>query len=108
MTEQKLEFDWEYKDYALHACPKRLARFKENEPNETIDLVKYDVSSDGKRYCYSLAYWRRDSEGYYLHFVGGRPFKHIEPEDIEVVWQAMKVAQKVLDGWFDLENMIDD
>lgn len=108
MTEQKLEFNWEYKDYALHACPKRLVRFEENEPNETIDLVKYDVGSDGKRYCYSLAYWRRDSEGYYLHFVGGRPFKHIEPEDIEVVWQAMKVAQKVLDGWFDLENMIDD
>lgn len=108
MNEQKLEFNWEYKDYALKACPRRLVRFEDNEPNETIDLIKYNIGSDGKRYCYSLAYWKKDSEGYYLHFVGGRPFKDIETEDIDVVWKAMGVAQKVLDGWFDLEHMIND
>ena len=103
-----LEFNWEYKDYQLRACPKRLVRFKDNEPNETIDLVKLDVDSNGERYCYSLAYWCKDNEGYELQFVGDRPFKHIEPEDIEVVWKALRVAQKVLDGWFELEHMLDD
>ena len=102
-----LEFNWEYKNYALKACPKRLVRFK-NEPNETIDFIKYDTDSNGERYCYSLAYWRKDDEGYELKFVGDRPFKHIEPEDIEVVWKALRVAQKVLDGWFELEHMLDD
>ena len=107
-NKQKLEFNWEYKDYALRACPKRLARFEEDEPNETIDFVKYDTDSNGKRYCYSLAYWKKDNEGYELKFVGGRPFRYIESEDIEVVWQALRVAQKVLDGWFELESMIAD
>lgn len=107
MTEQKLDFNWSYKDYSLHACPKGLTRF-DNEPNETIDLVKWTTDSDGKRYCYSLAYWRKDSEGYYLHFVGNRPFKNIDPEDVEIVWKALGIAQKVLDGWFELEEKIKD
>ena len=105
MTKQKLEFDWEYKDYELRACPKRLVRFEDDEPNETIDFVKWQVDSSGKRSCFSLAYQTKDSEGYELNFVGDRPFKYIESEDIEVIWKAMKVAQKVLDGWFELENI---
>lgn len=36
-----LNFYWRIGDYALEACPKRLARFSEDEPNETINLVKY-------------------------------------------------------------------
>lgn len=108
MDKQKLDFNWDYKDYSLRACPRRLVRFEDNEPNETIDLIKWDTNSDGKRYCYSLAYWKKDSEGYELKFVGDRPFKHIESEDVEVVWKAMRVAQKVLDGWFELENIIDE
>ena len=29
----ELNFYWRMGDYALEACPKRLARFKEDEPN---------------------------------------------------------------------------
>ena len=105
MTEQKLEFSWKHKNYELRACPTQLAWFDENEPNATIDLVKWDVNSYGEKYCYSLAYWRRDSEGYYLHFVGNRPFPYIDTEDITIVWKALKIAQKVLDAWFDLQNI---
>ena len=36
-----LNFYWRMGDYALEACPRRLARLEENEPNETINLVKY-------------------------------------------------------------------
>ena len=108
MDTQKLEFNWSYKDYELQACPRRLVRLEDDEPNETIDFIKYDTDSNGKRHCYSLAYWKKDSEGYYLHFVGSRPFEHIELEDLEVVWKAMNVAQKVLDGWFDLEYMMNE
>lgn len=108
MAEQKLEFSWKYKDYELRACPKRLARFNANEPNETIDFVKWTTNSDGAEYCFSLAYWSKDSEGYDLKFVGDRPFKDIEPEDLEIVWKALRVAQKVLDSWFDMESTIGD
>ena len=108
MTKQKLEFSWKYKDYGLRACPKRLVRFNANEPNETIDFVKRITNSDGAEYYLSLAYWSKDNEGYELEFVGDRPFKYIEPEDLEIVWKALRVAQKVLDAWFDMENTIED
>jgi hypothetical protein len=107
MTEQQLEFSWKYKDYELRACPERLVRF-DNEPNETIDLVKWYTNTNGEKRCYSLAYWRKNDEGYYLHFVGNRPFQDILLEDVEVVWKALRVAQKVLDGWFELERTIND
>ena len=38
-NKQTLEFNWEYKDYALRACPKHLVKLKEDEPNETIDFM---------------------------------------------------------------------
>ena len=108
MTEQKLEFSWKYKDYELRACPKRLVSFNDNEPNDTIDFVKWTTSSDGTKYCFSLAYWSKYSEGYELEFVGDRPFQYIASEDLEIVWKALRVAQKVLDGWFDIESTIKD
>ena len=105
MTEQKLEFSWRYEDYELRACPKRLVAFEGGEPNETIDFIKWQTDSSGERYCFSLAYWRRDDEGYELKFVGNRPFVYIEPEHIEIIWKALRVAQKVLDAWFDMESI---
>jgi hypothetical protein len=101
---QQLEFNWKYKDYELRACPRRLARLEDDESNETIDFVKwYDYH--GKRACYSLAYWQETSEGYDLKFVGDRPFRDIEIEDLSTIWTALHLAQKVLDGWFKLKNI---
>lgn len=96
----ELEFSWKYKDYELRACPKHLARFYKDEPNETIDLVKW-FECNGKRNCYSLAYFIRQGEGYDLRFVGSRPFKDIAAEDLPEVWEALKTAQAVLDAFFD-------
>ena len=99
-----LEFSFKYKDYELRACPKRLARFSPDEPNETIDLVKWDKSGD-KPYCFSLAHWTRDKEGYELTFVGSRPFDHIDKEDVPILWTVLKQAQAVLDLFFEeVEN----
>ena len=98
-----LEFSWKYKDYELKACPKHLARFSEDEPNETIDLVK-SFDYNGKRCGYSLAYFIRKSEGYDLRFVGNRPFEDIPAEDVLEVWEALKTAQAVLDAFFMMED----
>ena len=95
-----LEFSWKYKDYELRACPKRLARFSPDEENVTIDLIKWDENWDGKRFCYSLAYFVRKSDGYELYFVGNRPFEDIPTEDVLEVWEALKTAQAVLDAFF--------
>ena len=95
-----LEFSFKYKDYELRACPKRLARFSPDEPNETIDLVKWDKSGD-KPYTFSLAYFERYSEGYRLKFVGDRPFEHIDKEDLPILWGVLKQAQEILDYFFE-------
>lgn len=96
---ENLEFQWKYKDYELKACPKRLVRYSEDESNETIDLIKW-FDHDGRRLCYSLAYFIRKSEGYDLRFVGNRPFEDIDTEDVPKVWEALKTAQAVLDAFY--------
>ena len=100
MENTQLEFIWKYKNYELRACPKHLARFFPDEPNETIDLVLWQKDSKGKDSCFSLAYFIKKSEGYYLNFVGNRPFQYIAEEDVPFVWNALNAAQKILDAFF--------
>ena len=95
-----LEFSFKYKDYELKACPKRLARFSPDEPNETIDLIKWYKSGENS-FCYSLAYFERYDEGYRLKFVGDRPFEDIEKKDVPIIWSALKQAQEILDEFYD-------
>lgn len=104
MANVRLEFGWKYKCYELRACPKHLARLSPDEPNETIDLVKWTEDGDGRSFCYSLAYFVRYSEGYYLRFVGDRPFQNIEKEDVPIVWSALHAAQTILDTFWALQD----
>lgn len=95
----ELNFDFKYKDYELRAGPEHLVRTRNVEPNNTIDFVKWYDSELGPC-CYSIAYWKRKSDGYYLKFVGNR-FLDIAPKDVPVLWKAIAEAQKVLDEWFE-------
>lgn len=105
----KLEFSFRYKDYEIRACPKHLARLSPDERDETIDFVKWSKDSEsGLNHYFSLAYFKRDSEGYYLKFVGPRPFEHIDPEDLGVIWPVLKSAQEILNMFFDLEELDND
>lgn len=97
-----LEFSFKYKDYELRACPKHLAHITESDPNETIDFVKWKTRDDGTKYCFSIAYWQRSSEGYSLNFVGNRFVDNVEKEDVSMLWQAITMAQKTLDSWFNM------
>ena len=57
----ELNFYWRMGDYALEACPKRLARFSDDELNVTINLVKY-YQYKGKECKYSIGYfWYNDT-----------------------------------------------
>ena len=97
----KLEFNRKIGNIELRACPEHLARLRDDEPNVTINIVMLEKDAKGKAYCYSIAYWRRGKEGYYLHFVGARPFLYVDDSRVPELWEAMKEAQKVLDAWFD-------
>ena len=96
----KLEFNRKIGNIELRACPHSLARLRDDDPNATIDIVMWQKDAKGKPYCFSIAYWRRDKEGYYLHFVGARPFLYVDDSRVPELWEAMQEAQKVLDAWF--------
>jgi DNA invertase Pin-like site-specific DNA recombinase len=102
----KLEFNCKYKNYELRAVPKRLVRFSEDEENHTIKLIKWNTKEDGKKYCFTIAYWVY-KEGYELRFVGNRMFEFIDDEDVHLIWQQLKLAQKVLDK-FELEEVFEE
>ena len=97
MTE--LNFYWRMGDYALEACPKRLARLEENELNETIDLVKY-YQYQGHECKYSIGYFYYDTYEpcWELKFVGDR-FKELLETDVVAVFKMLKAAYDVLEEW---------
>lgn len=94
-----LNFYWRMGDYALEAAPRRLARLHEDEPNETIDLVKY-YQYQGKEYKYSIGYFIYDSHEpcWELRFVGGR-FKELLETDIVAVFKMLNAAYDTLEEW---------
>ena len=105
----KLEFNRVLGKIELRACPVALENPCKGKPNNTIDVVMWCKDSDGKPYCISLAYFVRDNNGYYLKFVGARPFIFLAAERVPELWEALQDAQKVLDGWFyDTEAMKDE
>lgn len=94
-----LNFYWRMGDYALEACPKRLVRFSEDEPNVTIDLVKY-YQYQGRECKYSIGYfWYNDHEPCWeLKFCGER-FKEILETDVTAVFKMLAAAYDTLEEW---------
>ena len=94
-----LIFNWRLGDYALIACPKTLARFNADDPNETIDFVKYYRNGDKEfRYSIGYFYWNSHEPCWEFMFVGER-FCEIESEDIVPIWEMLKAAYKTLEAW---------
>jgi hypothetical protein len=50
--------------------------------------------------CFTILWWKRDKEGWYIEFVGARPLD----QDMNDVWNLMRYGQAVLDAQFRLEE----
>ena len=94
-----LNFYWRMGDYALEACPERLVKFKEDDPNVTVKLVKY-YRDKGNEYKYVIGYfWYDDHEPCWeLKFVGER-FKEILKTDVVAVFKMLAAAYDTLEEW---------
>lgn len=94
-----LNFYWRMGDYALEACPQHLVRFSEDEPNVTIDLVKY-YQYKGKEARYSIGYfwYDEDEPSWELKFVGDR-FKQILEGDVIAIFKMLSAAYDTLEEW---------
>ena len=94
-----LNFYWRMGDYALEACPRRLMRFSEDEPNETINLVRY-FQSQGEERKYSIGYFYYNTHEpcWELKFVGSR-FKELLEGDVVAIFKMLKAAYDTLEEW---------
>ena len=61
-----------------------------SEKHTTAEIVEwYDENAS----CYTVAYWKRTSEGFNLHFVGERPLNC----DRSAFWYLAEQGQKMLE-----------
>ena len=65
------------------------------------EIVRWQENELGP-YCYTVAWWKKDSEGYSLEFIGSRPLA--SEIDKDAFWELVKYGQKVCDAVFDLES----
>jgi len=87
-----MEVNWKKGEFEV-----RTTRDIKGEPK--AELVKWDTTQAGKEYCFVLAYFHRDSDGYYnLIFVGDRPFRYLADIDIADIWRELFMTQLMLNG----------
>jgi hypothetical protein len=90
-------FSYKFNDLELRSCGKQL--LYDNNPN-TANIVKWEDDA-----CYTICYFEKDKEGYYLKFVGDRPLKD------EIDWIELKkliiIGYEKLTEYFDeIERLI--
>ena len=99
MTNQYFNFSWKFKNFEIHTVHQNYK--DKNSPlrkNCPIELIKY--FDDKHSSCYTVAWFELDDEGYELHFIGNRPMKDIEPDEMASIWVQLRAAQKMLDAYF--------
>ena len=73
-------------------------RLEDREP-EIIAWVESNGTTITGEYCYTLLWYLKNKEGYYIQFIGDRPLVY---EDQELLWKMMNYGQKVLDAELEL------
>ena len=90
-----MNFSFRLGNMEVRSCGEHLMQNKEHDTAEII----YWYDDEFEKYCYVIAYWVKDNEGYDLQFVGSRPLSHFDQ------WndfgKLIKVGQKELDLLFE-------
>lgn len=94
-----LNFYWRMGDYAIEAAPRRLVRFSDDEPNTTIELVKYQqYKGHETKYAIGYFYYNTHEPCWELKFVGGR-FKDVLESDVVALFKMLAAAYDTLEEW---------
>lgn len=89
-----MNFNLRIEDLEVRSCNNNLMP---NGKHERAEIVKYSHDTDGKEFCWTVAYWIKEKEGYNLKFVGGRPFNVYG----ELFMKIAKQGQILLDEEFE-------
>lgn len=74
--------------------------------DRNAEIVRWQDSETLGKFCYTLAWWVKGSEGYDLHFIGSRP---LDPEvDRVYFWELVKYGQKICDAKFEVDDFLGD
>ena len=91
------KFNKRIDDMELKSCDSHLLGLEDHETAEIV-MWEFERTVIETPYCYTIAYWVRNREGYYLKFVGNRPF------DIRIdkiaFFKLAELGQKHLDEYF--------
>ena len=69
--------------------------------NRNPEIVQWKTDSGGKDYCFTILWYKKDSEGYHVEFVGDRPFQY---HDTESLWKLMVYGNKIMEAIYNLEG----
>ena len=73
--------------------------FIRNDGNRDPEIVKWTTLSIGAETRYTLLWYRKDSEGWRIEFIGDRPLKEEHQTEL---FELMRYGQTVLDAEFHL------
>jgi hypothetical protein len=77
-------------DLELRSCDENLLQRK---ALVTLEIIRWNKQDKGTDYCFVVAMWRHDREGYYnLEFIGDRPFD----VDRKTFWALARFGQEYL------------
>jgi len=101
-TAKAFQFSWKYADFEIRTSN----GVRNGLPY--VELVKYYTDDDGRRLCFTLAYWHiSDSGDVKLYFVGDRPFEEIADIDIGRIWKQLWHAGAMFQDWANKEQGYD-
>lgn len=87
-----VEINWKKGDFEVRTT----ADFGNGEPY--TELIKWNTDSEGRRWCFTLAYFKKSNEGNVsLNFVADRPFKELAEIDINEIWKELFLTQLMLE-----------
>ena len=96
------DFHWKYNEFEIRTIQTHYIDTNKTLPY--IELVKWIYKENEKPYCFTLAYYKWDSEGGELIFVGNRPFEFIAEIDIQIIWKQLWLACKMLQDVYEKER----
>lgn len=75
------------------------------ESSRNAEIVRWQESEKLGKFCYTLAWWIKDKEGYNLQFIGDRPLaSEVDKDDF---WALVHYGQKICDAKFEFDEFVE-
>mgnify|MGYP003290939000 CR=1 FL=1 len=92
-TNKPFRFEWDYEEFSVRTTTSLTG-------SPYVELVKWYETKEGRKCCYTIAYWTHNKEGWDLRFVGDRMLE-LSQLHIEKVWPQLCAAQIMFEAWLE-------